>query len=75
VTDHAGWRVAAAGEPAHARLLLGPGPMGGFVRALLEPAHTPVGPSAAPRLAEVLAFADQHWQLGLGPLEPARSVR
>jgi hypothetical protein len=75
VNDHTGWRVAAQGEPAHARLLLGPGPMGGFVRALLEPAHTPVGPSAAPRLAEVLAFADRHWQLGLGPLEPARSVR
>lgn len=74
VRTDAGWRVAHDGEAAHATLMLGPNPLGGFLRATLDPAATPVGPSAAPRLAEVFAFADHHWALGLGPLAPSEGA-
>jgi hypothetical protein len=54
---------------------LGPSTFGGFARVDLNPATTPVGPSAAPRVAASLACIDAHWKLGLGPLSPALDVR
>jgi hypothetical protein len=53
----------------------GPGSTGGFVNIKFDPATTPAGPPVAPRAAAALAWADEHWSLGIGPLEPADAVR
>lgn len=53
------------------RVEAGPGPEGGFVRFDAAPDRTPVGPSIAPRVCAVLAWADVELDLGLGPLHPA----
>jgi hypothetical protein len=50
---------------------VGPGPEGGFVRFTADPDRTPVGPSIAPRVCAVLAWADAELGLGLGALAPA----
>lgn len=74
-----GWRgdrfeLVAEGADADAIARYGPSPAGGFVMVDLIPERTPVGPSVAPRVAAALACLNQHWQLGLGPLEAARDV-
>ena len=58
-----------------ATAMLGPVAAGGFVKVDLNSSTTPVGPSAAPRVAAALACLDAHWDLGIGRLEPARDVR
>ncbi len=63
-----------ASEP-DATAMLGPVAAGGFVKVDLNSSTTPVGPSAAPRVAAALACLDAYWDLGIGPLEPARDVR
>jgi hypothetical protein len=68
-------RAATDGEVADGSLLLGPGPMGGFVRLTFDPARTPVGPSIAPRAAAGFTWADRELGTGFGPLEPAVNVR
>ncbi|MEZ4473929.1 MAG: hypothetical protein R3F60_24700 [bacterium] len=68
-----GWRPVAEGEPAQARLSLGPSPVGGFLRAVLDPSTPPSAP-AAPRIAELLTWASDHWDLDVGPLEAAVDV-
>jgi hypothetical protein len=70
-----GFRIAADDETPDATAILGPSAMGGFARVDLVPERTPVGPSAAPRVALAIACIDAHWDLGIGPLEPARDVR
>ncbi len=70
-----GWRWAREGEEPHATFTIGPNPSGGYGKVILDPAHTPVGPSVAPRIADALMFVDREFGLGVGPLEPARSVR
>jgi hypothetical protein len=67
--------VAADDEERDGELLRGPNAVGGYVRIDLEPERTPKGPSVAPRVAAALALADELWDAGLGPLEPARPVR
>jgi hypothetical protein len=70
-----GWRFALDDEPADATFALGPGPMGGYAKVILDSARTPVGPSVAPRIGAALGFVDEALDLGIGPLEPARDVR
>ena len=64
-------RPARDGETPDAEITAGPGAEGGFVRCILDPGRTPVGPSVAPRVGAVLAWADREFDLGLGPLTPA----
>lgn len=52
-------------------LQAGPGAEGGFVNFQADPDRTPVGPSIAPRVCAVLAWADSALGLRLGPLRPA----
>jgi hypothetical protein len=75
VQDADGWREARGGEPPHARVELGPGPMGSYLRIFLDPEHTPIGPPAAPRVAAILAFSSRLWDLDLEALEAATDVR
>ncbi len=70
-----GWRFAVDDEPRDATFVLGPGPVGGYAKVLLDPDRTPRGPSVAPRIGAALAFVDRAMELGIGPLEPARDVR
>lgn len=70
-----GCREARAGEEPDGTLQFGPGELGGFVLFRPDPAHTPVGPSVAPRAAAALRLADEIWDLGIGPLSPALAVR
>ncbi len=64
---------AAADPDAIARL--GPASAGSAVLVDLVAQRTPIGPSAAPRVAAALACLDAHWDLGIGTLEPALDVR
>jgi hypothetical protein len=64
-------RPAGEGEPPDAEVTIGPGAEGGYVRCILDPDRTPVGPSVAPRVCAVLAWADAEFDMGLGPLTPA----
>ena len=69
------FREALDDERATARLLNGPGRGNeGYVLVELHPERTAVGPSVAPRVTAALAFADEHLDAGIGPLEPARDV-
>ena len=71
VVDDGVCRRADAAEPADGEVTVGPGAEGGFVRCILDPDRTPVGPSVATRVCSVLAWADAELDLGLGPLIPA----
>jgi hypothetical protein len=66
--------VAREDEQADATMLLGPSPVGGFVRFTPDPARTPAGPSIARRAAAAFRFADTALGTGLGELRPARDV-
>ena len=61
----------AGDDVPDATLVMGPGAEGGFVRCEPDPARTPVGPSIAPLVCAVLAWADAEFDLGLGSLVPA----
>lgn len=54
--------------------MLGPGSLGGFLR-IFTSTTPPDGSPFAPVAAEALRRADERWGLGLGPLEPAPTVR
>jgi hypothetical protein len=73
--DTAGWRLAGPGEPADARLDIGPGATGGFVKVTLDPARTPTGPPVGERVASALAFADAAFGTGTGGLTAAPTAR
>ncbi len=65
-----------AGERlADAKVIIGPGSSGGFLRCTLEPARTPIGRSVAARVIQAFALADREWSLELPDFEPARDVR
>ena len=49
------------------RLRLGPAAMGGILMMRLSPERTPVGPSVAPRVADLLALIDAQAPVGLTP--------
>ncbi len=67
--------VPSEESAADATLVAGPGPMGGIVFLRPKPKRIPSGPSFAPRVAQMAAFADAHWSLGIGALHPAPEVR
>ena len=67
--------VARPDQPEDGQLMRGPNAVGGFVRLTLDPERTPKGPSIAPRFIAATALADELWDAGIGPLEPARDVR
>lgn len=54
---------------------LGPSSVGAFVSVLPRESALPVGRSAAPLVAAVLAAAEQRYGFDLGPLIPATDVR
>jgi hypothetical protein len=56
-------------------LALGPAVTGSLVRYVPDATRVPSGPSFAPTATEIFAFTDAEFGTGLGPLEPARSVR
>ena len=55
-------------------LVLGPGPLGAFLRVTAERTPDP-GEPFAPTAVKALALADERWALGLGPLAAAPIVR
>jgi hypothetical protein len=65
----------ADGETGDGELVFGPAVSGGMVRYVPDAERLANGPSFAPTAAEVLAFTDEEFGTGIGPLEPARSVR
>ncbi|MDD9369815.1 MAG: hypothetical protein PV358_06870 [Acidimicrobiales bacterium] len=71
VVEHGRCRPVGDDDPADVDVTMGPGGEGGFVRCLIDPARTPVGPSVAPLMATVLNWLDTRHDLGLGPLTPA----
>lgn len=68
-------RRADEHEAPHAELLTGPSAEGGFIRVILDPTRTPVGPSVAPRIVAALAFADANLGTTIGPLTAPIPVR
>jgi hypothetical protein len=69
-----GWREADAAA-AEVTVQCGPSPVGAFVRVVPEISALAPGASVAAMTASVLAWADAHLGLELGPLEPATDVR
>lgn len=67
------WRLAVEGEESDATFALGPSPVGALLRIELDPKRTPRGPSAAPRVAQVLAMLGEHFDLGFPQMEVAPS--
>lgn len=72
--DEEGFRFASDIEPVDARITVGPNSTGGFFRATLGD-RTPIGPSTAPLVAELLGFADKAFGCEFGELQPPRDVR
>jgi hypothetical protein len=68
-------RPAEGGRPPDGVLAFGPSGVGGFVRLSLNPGRVPAGPPVAPLAVAAFALADERFGTGIGPLEPARSVR
>jgi hypothetical protein len=68
-------RVAEDGRPPDGTLTFGPSGVGGFVRLSLDPERVAAGPPVAPLAVAAFALADERFGTGIGPLEPARSVR
>jgi hypothetical protein len=66
--------VEAGAQPAEVTLLTGSGPAGGALRVTVDTAGHPAGQPVAPVVAAALSWADQQWDLGLGPLQPAPDV-
>jgi len=71
VIEHGGCRPVGDDDPADVDVTMGPGGEGGFVRCVVDPDRTPVGPSVAPLMATVLNWLDSRHDLGLGTLTPA----
>jgi hypothetical protein len=65
-------RVAADDEEGTGELMLGPSPAGGYLRFEPRPGAVRRGASLAPMVASAWALADEIWDTGIGPTEPAR---
>ena len=74
VQTASGWQPAGEAPP-HATAKLGEGPMGSALLISVDSDHFPMGRAIAPRMAELIQLLDQQWELGIGRLEAARSVR
>jgi len=64
--------VAATSDPdgAVGRMALGPATFGSVVQVTLDPEGIPVGPSLAPRAAQLMAMANDLWGLELPTVYP-----
>jgi hypothetical protein len=64
--------VAATSDPdgAVGRMALGPATFGSLVQVTLDPEGIPVGPSLAPRAAQLMAMANDLWGLELPTVYP-----
>ena len=74
VTLHWQGTALVASPPAAApdvSVTFGPSAVGGALRVMVDAARHPRGRSVAPAVAAALRWADAHWNVGLGPLEPA----
>ncbi len=69
------FEVSGEEDETVASLHLGPGEQGGLVRFTPDPEKTPAGPSAAPLVVAAFRLADRLWDVGLGDLSAAPSVR
>jgi hypothetical protein len=73
-----GRRIEEEGEaelPGGTKVMVGPGPMGAFVRVTFDVPSLPAGAPVAPAAVAALGVADERFDLGIGPLEPAVPVR
>jgi hypothetical protein len=70
-----GWRLAEDEEESDVVLRLGPSSSGSILFASIQETSIRRGPSSAPEICELFAFADALWGLGIGPLEPALDLR
>ena len=52
-------------------MALGPTTFGSLVRVTLDPEGIPVGPSLAPRAVQLMAMANDLWDLDLPDVAPA----
>ena len=75
VRDGEEYRECLPGEGPHGTLQAGPGPVGGFVRFLLEPGRIELGRSAAPEVVRAFRFADRALGTGFGEFDVASDVR
>lgn len=75
VRDRDEYRERRAGEDRHGTLQVGPGPVGGFVRFVLEPERIERGRSAAPEVVRAFRFVDRALGTDFGELDVANDVR
>lgn len=75
VRDGEEYRECLPGEERHGTLQAGPGPVGGFVRFVLEPERIELGRSAAPEVVRAFRFADRALGTDFGELDVASDVR
>ena len=73
--DETGYTAVDSEDAADAVLTMGPGPTGGFLRCAFKHERTPIGSSLGPRAVAAFAFADEHFDAGVGSLVPASTVR
>jgi hypothetical protein len=69
------YRFARESETPMATIIIGPSPIGSFLRFALGPEHNAAGLSVAPLAVRAFAFADRELGTQYGALEAARSVR
>ncbi|MCY3810645.1 MAG: hypothetical protein OXH15_02500 [Gammaproteobacteria bacterium] len=69
------YRECLPGEEPHGTLQAGPGPVGGFVRFVLEPERIELGRSAAPEVVRAFRFADRALGTDFGEFDVASDVR
>ncbi len=75
VRDGDAYRERQPGEDRHGTLQVGPGPVGGFVRFVLDPERTERGGSAAPEVVRAFRFADRVVGTDFGEFDVAIDVR
>jgi hypothetical protein len=66
--------VDAGGRTPDVTITTGASPIGGAVRIVPDIARHPSGRSTAGVVATALAYADERWGLGIGPVEAAADV-
>ena len=75
VRDGEEFRESRPGEGRHGTLQVGPGPVGGFVRFVLDPGRIERGRSAAPEVVRAFRFADRALGTDFGEFDVAIDVR
>jgi hypothetical protein len=64
-------RLAEAEEEAHAIARFGPRAGGSYLQMIFQGEHTPIGPPLAPRVAQVINWAREAWDLPVETVSPA----